>query len=50
MKLLIVISSVVVTVLTSLLMQYLGVIGNLTYFFVGVLIGLIGGILLVMYE
>jgi len=50
MKLFIVIASVFLTLLTSFIMQYLGVTGNLLYFFIGSLIGLMGGSLLVIYE
>jgi len=50
MKLFIVIASLVFTLLTSLIIKDLGVIGNLPHFFIGILIGLVGGSLIVIYE
>lgn len=50
MKLFIVITSVVLIILTSLIMRYLGVTGNFPYFIMGLLIGVVGGSLMVIYD
>jgi Na+/glutamate symporter len=50
MKLFIVIGSVVLVILISLIMRYLGVIGNFPYFIMALFIGIVSGILLIISD